>query len=118
MFNYLPVVDLAAAGTTGNNTHSSVQIPKHHTLHVQFVISAVGATPTVTYKIQFSYDDTVWVDAVYSDYATPGTLTTSAKTSTGVASYFLCLYQPARYMRLVTTSNTNVTYGAKAWFQK
>lgn len=107
-------LDLAVTGTTGNNTHSSVRCPDNYEgLAVQFVIEAVGATPTVTYKVQGSLDGTNWFDWGYVTDATD-TIAVSPLTKTAVGAYVIFLSNPLarnyRFARLVTSSNTNVTY--------
>lgn len=99
---------------TGNNTHNSVHVGSDYSSVVlQFVVDAIGATPTVTYKWQGSPDNTNWYDVAYITDASD-TLSTSTRvvTTTGGTVSFVCNPSARRYKfyRLVTTSNTNVTY--------
>jgi hypothetical protein len=119
---------LATPGAqTGNNTHTSVALPdpldQHHSIDFVFVVEAVGGTPTVTFKWQVSADDPALADAsstfVDVNYVTdasdtPATATRSV-TAVGVTHEWIAYVAAAenrqwRKARLVTTSNTNVTY--------
>ena len=117
---------LAAAGSTGNNTHASVSLadPGATAVAFNFIITAVGATPTVTWKIQGSYDDSgtsdansSWFDMSFRDALSTSLTTLVANlTKTAVGAY-VCLMPidipgPAK-VRLVTSANTNVTYKAE-----
>lgn len=110
---------LAAAGTTGNNTSPSVKIDDDtDIISAEFEITAAGATPTVTYKLQGSMDDTTVTDAAsdWFDLLTfPNDSSTEAvtqtKTAVGVYQLICDLKKRfARKVRLVVTANTNVTY--------
>ncbi|MCZ2109485.1 MAG: hypothetical protein LC118_07950 [Dehalococcoidia bacterium] len=114
---------LAAAGSTGNNTHASFQLSgMSERVGVNFRITAVGATPTVTFKIQGSYDDPSvadgsadWFDMSFIDAAAT-TITAATvgatKTAVGAYPYYFPGDLPIRRIRLVTSANTNVTYTA------
>lgn len=112
-------IEMAPTGTTGNNTHSAV-VPNrgYEGLAFQFEIEAVGATPTVTFKVQGSLDGTNYYDLGYITDASD-TIATAALTKTSVAAYIIFLSNPLarsyKYFRLVTTANTNVTYSAKLY---
>lgn len=101
---------LAAAGTTGNNTSASVLIGNGwDEACIQFVVEAVGATPTVTWKVQGSIDNTNWFDMGYvTDSSDSFSNSTRTATAAGVQVNFTV--RPYKYVRLVTTLNTNVTY--------
>lgn len=120
---------LAAVGSTGNNTHTSVSTPADaDSLSLEFEITAVGATPTVTYKYQGSQDDgttpdassdwfdlPVVVDPVAGAEAVP-TTALQVQTAVGVYEAFVQLAQhPITKVRLVTSANTNVTYESECW---
>ena len=104
----------APAGSTGNNTHSAVQMNEGaHSIELVFNVESVGATPTVTFGIQGSLDGTNW-DPVLS---IPAGSDTAALTqaATAVGQTMLAVERSERFFsqyRLVTTSNTNVTYNA------
>lgn len=106
---------LAPAGSTGNNTHAAKGAsPGDSSKHAfQFVIEAVGGTPTVTFKVQGSFDGTNWFDVAYVTDASD-TLAVTALTKTGVGAYLVFVANPAArfysQFRLVTSANTNVTY--------
>lgn len=113
----------ALPGSTGNNTHGQVEIPADAVdVAFLFTVEAVGATPTVTYKWQYSLEgmdvtdaNSTWYD---SDYVVPGTAetvvnTTRARTAVGSDVIWPLVgvaNRSFRKARLVTTLNTNVTY--------
>lgn len=107
---------LAPAGSTGNNSHSSLFVGgSYQALGIQFEVTAVGATPTVTWKAQGSLDGVNWVDLAYITDATD-TVATATRTATAVGIQVAFLSNPVArkydYIRLVTSANTNVTYKA------
>lgn len=107
---------LAAAGSTGNNTHSSVHVGGEYKA-IAFVmnVTAIGATPTITYKYQGSADGTNWFDVFYVTDATD-TASAGTRVMTTVSQQIAFLANPVarryKYFRLVTSANTNVTYNA------
>lgn len=115
----------ADSGSTGNNTHTSKEIPPEWENSAGvFVVEAVGATPTVTYKWQYSLDEYSVTDANATwfdlDYVLPGTAdtvanATRARTAVGADIVYPFIGVGGRFVRrfrLVTTLNTNVTYRA------
>lgn len=104
----------ALAGSTGNATHGSVHVGADYSaLVLQFVVEAVGATPTVTYKWQGSADNTNWYDVAYiTDASDTLSAATAVVTTVGATIKFTCNPSARRYKyyRLVTSANTNVTY--------
>lgn len=114
-------VKLAPVGSTGNNTHPSQGVPEGTlALAVEFEITAVGGTPTVTYKVQGSLDDgstddasSDWFDLIVLPSASDTAVATDTKTAVGAFTYFLAQARMlVRKVRLVTSANTNVTYEA------
>ena len=114
---------LAPAGSTGNNTHTSIGIsPVSARLAATLIVEAVGATPTLTWKVQVSIDDTsvtdansTWFDLIYFTPTTNDTaaVATRVVTAVGLDVVFPDTANDARFWRkarLVTTANTNVTY--------
>lgn len=111
---------LAATGSTGNNTHDSVEVIPGlgDQIGFQFAVEAVGATPTVTFTYQGSFDNVNF-------YNIPYVLTTTAVeavagiavTTVGTSIQWLALsnVRQFRFYRCVTTANTNVTYRAELW---
>lgn len=112
---------LAPLLSTGNNTHSSQSVPDSaEALSVAFNVTAVGGSPTVTYKLQGSLDDknvadsaSAWFDLILL----PGDSDTAAvsfvKTTVATFAQFLSIARMnIRKVRLVTSANTNVTYNA------
>ncbi len=113
------VGDLAAPGSTGNNTHASVSLlaqERAESLAVEFEVTIVGTT--ITFKLQGSQDDPAVTDAAsdWFDLSLEPQDGTAAgisftKTAVGVSEYTLdLLKKPCRKVRLVTSANTGVTY--------
>lgn len=113
---------LAASGSTGNNNHQSVSVaPAAQLIAVEFVVEVAGGTPTVTYKLQGTFDrgeisdgSAGWFDLILL----PSDNETAAVTRvvTAVGDYASYLAQShVRFVprvRLVTSANTNITYAA------
>lgn len=114
---YASVV-VAASGSTGNITGAAVHVGTYEALALQFVVEAVGATPTVTYKFQGSLDGTNWYDIGYITDATD-TVSTTTRVRTALGADITFLSNPVarkyKWVRPVTTSNTNVTFRADAY---
>lgn len=111
---------LAESGSTGNNTHDGVAVPGHEAIAFQIVAEAVGATPTITWKIQGSLDGTEWYDLAYVTDASD-TAATAARTFASPAAndgQIVWLSNPVarkfEQFRAVTSANTNVTYRVEA----
>lgn len=121
---------IAPSGSTGNNTHASVELDpgvEFAQLILQFIVEIIGATPTVTYKWQVSADDpdvtdanSVWIDLPYviqGDSAETAATATRARTTVGSDTVYPVIgtktRQIFRKIRLVTSANTNVTYRAE-----
>lgn len=110
---------LAATGSTGNNTHAAVECGSSNAqIAAEFIVEAVGATPTVTWKVQGSHDGTNFYDWNYITDSSD-TAATTALTSTAVGRKTIFLANPGarmyRFARLVTSANTNVTYSANLY---
>lgn len=118
---------LAPTGTTGNNTHTGINVnPPDGSTIFNFIVEAVGGTPTVTFKIQGCVDaptvtdaNVTWFDIPYFP-ANSDTLATATQTvtATGKTTFFLDIASGSRLFtrfRLVTTANTNVTYRCEAF---
>lgn len=119
-------ISLAATGSTGNNTHNGAHAgAEADAVEFRFIVEAVGATPTVTFKIQGTNDDTnvtdanaVWTDISYIP-ANTNTAANATQTATAVGTtvFFSDIQSGARFwrrFRLVTSANTNVTYRCEA----
>lgn len=113
---------LLAERATGNNTHSGVFLAaEYDTVAFQLVIDAVGATPTITWKIQGSLNNDDWYDLAYITDM-DDTAATAARThgspSAGQA-FIQWLSNPVArrygYFRAVISANTNVTYTVEAY---
>lgn len=106
-------------GTTGNSTGASVGVGgNYQTIAMHFVVEAVGATPTVTWKFQGSIDGTNWYDVAYVTDATDTlAVTTEVDTAVGASVHFLANPGTRKYkfFRCVTSANTNVTYRSEIY---
>ena len=113
MADFLPVQSLAPTGSTGNQTTAPVPLsPDAENASVEFVVEAIGATPTVTWKVQVSDDGSAWFDAQYVTDSSD-TVATAAITATTVSTAIVFLRlkdRDWRLVRLVVSANTNVTY--------
>lgn len=102
--------------STGNSTGSSILIGANYQ-NVAFVfnVTAIGATPTVTWKFQGSIDGTNWFDVAYVTDASD-TLSTATEVDTTVSQSVHFLANPGtrkyKFFRCVTSANTNVTYNS------
>lgn len=105
---------LAPAGTTGNNTHNGVCVGAADAVAVSFIVEVAGGTPTVTWKVQGSLDNLNWFDVQYvTDASDTGAKTALTATAVGAQVIWLDTVSGSRFydnFRLVTSSNTNVTY--------
>jgi hypothetical protein len=110
---------LAPAASTGNNTHPGVRLsPAADKVCANLVIEAVGATPTITAKLQGSLDPDAVADGSanwFDLWATPAGANTEAATQvqTVVGAWPVSVNASvkfARRIRLVTSLNTSVTY--------
>jgi len=107
---------LAATGTTGNNTHDAVHVGGgYETAIVQFVVEAAGAGPTVTWKVQGRIDDgSDWFDLGYVTDSND-TFATTTRTATATGKQLNFSKRKYKYLRLVTTLNTNITYRCEVY---
>lgn len=118
----LDKLTLAAAGSVGNNTHTSVPVRSAGVsgspVAFQFVVEAAGATPTITFKFQGSLDGVNWYDIPYVTDAS-GAEAVAGRTVTAVGTYVNFLSNPATrgfaFYRCVTSANTNITYRAEVY---
>jgi hypothetical protein len=117
----IPKQTLAPVGSTGNNSHAPVNV--HQALEklcVEFVVESIGATPTVTLKLQGTQNDVAnpassdWEDIAIVFASNDAVVTTRAVTAVGRYLSFVSLAKLRFFkkVRLVTSANTNVTYSA------
>jgi hypothetical protein len=114
----------APVGSTGSQTHASVELAPYDTIAFQFVVEVAGATPSVTWKIQGSVDENIvsdansnWYDVFYvTDSSDTGATTAITQTTLGAKLIFLDNPVARRYrkFRVVSSANTNVTYRCEA----
>ena len=73
--------------------------------------TAVGATPTCTYAVEGSADNTTFFSVQYADSATPQTLviTTFVLTSATTVRLLIPANLPVRFLRVTYSANTNIT---------
>jgi hypothetical protein len=132
MAQYLRTIEavLAAPATTGNNTHTGVEYKPpgdggYSFVGFQFVIEVAGATPTVTFQWQGSFDNLTYDPCTY--FLTNTAINTVASevlgtaiVQTAVGSYRSHLAFPNirgwRFFRCVTSANTNITYRASMFY--
>lgn len=119
-------VSLAATGSTGNNTHTGTHVgAEADAIEFRFIVEAAGATPTVTFKVQGTNDDTsvsdanaVWTDIMYLPAGSDtGASATQTATAVGATVFFHDTPSGVRFyrrFRLVTSANTNITYRCEA----
>lgn len=107
----------AQPGSTGTTAGTTIRTEGGYVaMGFQFVVEAVGATPTLTYRWEGSLDGTNWKPVAYiTDAADTVAATDRVVTAVGVELLFLAnpVARRYRYFRLVVTANTNVTYSAK-----
>lgn len=118
---------LAATGSTGNNTHTGVNVAPSTvpTTAFEFIVEVAGATPSITWKVQGTIDpvsvtdaNANWVDIPYLP-ANTDVSAVAALTATAVGGTLIFLDTASgqrffRRLRLVTSANTNVTYRCEA----
>jgi hypothetical protein len=118
-------IPLAPKGSTGNGSFAIGGMDSAAAVCLEFQVEAVGATPTITYKLQGSvnvrpddpnpptefFED---LELVFTDTATTH-VKTDTKTATGTFVYWVEGLLPRAFRRyqLVTSANTNVTYSAR-----
>lgn len=75
-------------------------------------VTTVTTTPTVTFAIQGSKDNTNWNAVYYADFSTPGTYTNATFTVTTATTIIklVKLGESAKYLSVNVTADTNVTY--------
>lgn len=118
------LASLAPTGTTGNLTGNLAGVgAAADKVAIQFVVEAVGGSPTVTWKAQGTLDGGAsWYDVFYftdgTDTASKSAITT---TGTGAQVIFLDDANGSRFYlgyRIVVSSNTAVTFRAELYYQQ
>jgi hypothetical protein len=115
-------VPLAPPASTGNNNHASVGlVPAALLVAVEFVVEVAGGTPTVSYKLQGTFDigsiadgSANWFDLILLPSDNETAAVTRVVTAVGAFASFLAQSEVrfAPRVRLVTSANTNITYRA------
>ena len=109
-------VVLSTAQTGNGDSTNSIQRERQDGGAV-VIVSAIGATPTVTVNIQGSADGVNFYNIPYALVATPATFVVAAITITTAVTttYLLQPNQSWRVLKLVYSANTNVTLTATAY---
>jgi hypothetical protein len=108
-----PTGTVVSNAQTGNGNSTVFDFGNLSTREPVFarVTAAIGATPTCTYDIQSSNDNSTWAAVSRADSATPTTFNTSSWVMTTATTLVKII--PAgliyRYLRFVYSANTNVT---------
>lgn len=110
-------VRLSDAQTGNGDSTNTAYRGKRDRAGALVILSAIGATPTVTVNIQGSVDGAQFYNIPYALVATPETLTIAAITiTTAVTTTYLLRSNHAwRYVKLVYSANTNVTLTVDAY---
>jgi hypothetical protein len=113
LFDY-PNGTVVSNAATGNTASTVFDTGKHqiaNTIAVR-ITTTVGATPTATFDIQGSNDQSTWASLNFADSSTPGTVASATFTVTTATTLvkFVQQAQRFRYLRVNVTSNTNVTF--------
>lgn len=75
------------------------------------IVTVIGATPTATFTIQTSKDNSTFNNANYALIATPNTIVSTAIViTTAQTSVYRVPAHQGKYLRVNVTANTNVTY--------
>lgn len=113
LFDYPQGTVIANALTTSAPT-AVFDLGRHQVysyVAVRFV-TTIGATPTATFDIQGSTDQSTWTSLNFADSSAPTTYasTSFVITTATTAVKYLQFAQRVRYIRVNVTANTNVTY--------
>ena len=110
---------LAPAASSGNVTGTAFDVDPGAAGHAfQFVVETTGATPTVTWKIQGSWNSANWFDLLYvTDASDTAATTTRIVTTVGADLIFLSnpIARQYKFYRVVTTANTNITFRCEVY---
>ncbi len=109
-----------ASAQTGNFTSTAAQRTSesdYQTGGALTILSAIGATPTVTVNIQGSVDGVNYFNIPYALVATPTTFVLTALTITTAVTvtYLMQSLIPWEFLQIVASANTNVTLTATAY---
>ena len=106
-------VNIVINNAGGNVTSTSIDFGREffHKGALVRVVSTVGATPTCTYQIQGSQNNSTWTALTYSDNGSIGTFvnTTFVLTTATTVIKYVPPGQNFRYLSVATSANTNVT---------
>ena len=110
-------VTLSSAQTGNADSTNTVDRGSRRGPGAVVITTTVGSTPTVTVNIQGSVDGTNWFNVGYALVATPETVAVAALTITTAVTttYLLRPDHPWQFLKLVYSSNTNVTLTATAY---
>lgn len=112
-------VELAPSGSVGTGRKSaSLGGAATTRVGIEFEVEAVGATPTVTFTVQGSYDGVNWSDMQYVrlDSSVAASKAGVVRTAVGKEHLFVDGLDKrfVRFVAVNVTANTNVTFSARA----
>lgn len=107
-------------GSVGNNTGAATQVSTDADSHaVEFIVEAAGATPTVTFSVDGSFDGTNFFPIGFTDSNANAFATTKVVTAVGRYVVFIAGFAGNerffQFLRVNTAANTNITYRASIW---
>jgi hypothetical protein len=104
--------EIATAQTTAGATANVLDRGEQSGVATITIVTTIGATPTCTYQVEGSPDNSAWSPLSTADSATPTTFTTATfviTTATTVVRIVNPASGSARYIRVTLSAVTNVT---------
>jgi hypothetical protein len=112
LFDY-PAGTSMGTSITGNSPSTAIQIPQDYVKNPILIrlTTTVGATPTASFLVEGSHDNSTWFTLLAADSATPDTFVTTPFVVTTATTLQKVVKpgQRCRYIRFNITANTNVT---------
>lgn len=111
---YTSAANLSSAQTGNADSTNTINRGRRLDAGLLKVVTTVGATPTVTVDIKGSMDGVNFFNVAYALSSTPETVAVAAITITTATTnyYILRPNHPWQFLKLVYSSNTNVTLTA------
>ena len=115
LFDYAVVGTALSTAQAGNGASTNVLDSANYGLPAGAlfrVTAVIGATPTCTYALQGSPDNSNWSALTYSDSATPATFVATTFVMTTAVTKILYVKSAqagVRYLRVFYSANTNIT---------
>jgi hypothetical protein len=109
--------NLSAAQTGSGQSTNTVDRGSSFGPALVKITTTIGATPTCTYAIEGSPDNTNWFPVAIADSATPETVSVATFVITTATTVYKILRtgHPWRFLRLTYSANTNVTNTTDVW---